>query len=284
MFVRGYKFLFVHSSPGFKYPAYNNTRKGFARHRHYHISVFDTFSCPLCFNYYNKSVYTFFSDRKREHYDQLYNNIFKWLDNLQINFFYDENTHYILDKIQVEMGKDSVFYDDARRHMPKSMRRNIESLEKDMDAYNAYVQTSNVAIDNRIKEIVTRPIDTKLTDEQISTIYRLVKTGFSQAIKGEQEVLTFIKNWDLVAKLKSHGFTTQQEFDSASNILRTIQQDQIIVEHVKQVQSNLIGLRTKSEVVMKQSRGISSRIVSHRYTAHHRCCPSLIKEMWHTLF
>jgi hypothetical protein len=70
--------------------------------------------------------------------------------------------------------------------MPKRMKENIDNYDKDLHAYNAYVQTSNVAIDDRIKEIVTRPIDAKLTDDQISTIYRLVGTAFSQA--------TFIKS------------------------------------------------------------------------------------------
>ncbi|HXX96791.1 MAG TPA: hypothetical protein VEL11_06710 [Candidatus Bathyarchaeia archaeon] len=95
----------------------------------------------------------------------------------------------------------SIFYDDARKHMPKRMKENIDNYDKDLHAYNAYVQTSNVAIDNRIKEIVTRPIDAKLTDDQISTIYRLVGTGFSQATKSEQEVSTFIKNWGSKIKI-----------------------------------------------------------------------------------
>ena len=268
---------------GFKYPACRSS-KGFVRHHQYNTGNFYGISSPICFNHYNESVYTFFSDRRREHYDELNSNVFVWLENLVIEFFDEQNQQDILQKVYAEMGKDSIFYDDATRHMPKSMKQNIESFEKEVCAYNAYVQTSNVEIDNRIKEIVTRPIDIKLTDEQISTIYRLVKTGFSQAIKGEQEVSTFIKNWDLVAKLKSHGFIAQPDFDNASNILGTIQQDTIIIDRVKQVRSNLIGLRTRQEVIKRQSKEISSLIVNHRYKAHHRCCPSLIREMWHTFF
>jgi hypothetical protein len=117
--------------------AYRINRE-FVGHQHYHISVFDTFSCPVCFNYYNKSVYTFFSDRRREHYDELNNNVFVQLDNLEIIFFDDENPHYILEKIQVEMAKDSMFYDDARRHMSKKMKQNIEDFENQLNAYNTY--------------------------------------------------------------------------------------------------------------------------------------------------
>ena len=60
------------------------------------------------------------------------------LDNLEIIFFDDENPHYILEKIQVEMAKDSMFYDDARRHMSKKMKQNIEDFENQLNAYNTY--------------------------------------------------------------------------------------------------------------------------------------------------
>lgn len=275
----------MYPESGFKYRTCRISKEFDGRHQ-YNTGDFYHSSRPIRLNHYNKSVYTFFSDRKREHYDELNNNVFVWLDDLHIEFLDDENPHYILEKIQVTMGKDTMFYYDARRHMPKKMKQNIENLEKNLNAYNTYIQTINIIIDNSIKGIIARPPllfpASKLKNEQISIIYRLVKTGFSQAIKGEQEVSTFIKDWDFSGKLKSHGFIKQEEIDNASNLLGIIQD--LIMDHAKQAQSNIIGLRAEQEVIKRQSKQISSRIVTHRYRAHHRCCPSLIKELWHTLF
>ena len=62
----------------------------------------------------------------------------------------------------------------------------------------------------------------------------------------------------------------------------TIQQDPIIIEHIRKVRSNRIDLEKRQEVIRKQSKEISSKIDSHRYHARHRCCPSLLKEIWHS--
>lgn len=252
--------------------------------QHNDTSLFDCVSCPICFNYHHKSVYAFFSERRRAHYDELNNDVFVPLGGLRIIFYGDENPHYILEKFQVGMTEDLIFYDDARRHMPKKMKQNIENFEKNLNTCNVYIGTSNVTIDNRIKEIIARPIYAELKNEEVSSIYNIVKTGFSQAIKGNEEVSTTIKNWDLPAKLKTYGFETQREIDNTTNILGAIQQDQIIVEYVTNVRNNKIDLQNKLDVIKNQSKDISSLIASHRYKARHRCCPSLIKEMWYTLF
>lgn len=176
------------------------------------------------------------------------------------------------------MGKDSPFYDDARRHTPKKMKQDIENFEKDLTACNVYIQTSNVKIDNRIKEIITRPTYAKLTTEQVSSIYGMLKIGFSQAIRGEEEVSTYMKNWNFSSKLRSYGFNTEEEINIGSNILGAIRYDRTIMEAITQVQKNRIDLQNKQDEIRKQSKQISSKIDSHRYHARHRCCPSIIKE------
>ena len=207
-----------------------------------------------------------------------------WLDNLHFDFFDNENPNYILEDIHAMTGKDSMFYDDARRHMSKRMRHNIDSFENNLMNCNDYIHSSNLTIDNRIKEIIARPVSHRLTNEQISSIYRIVKIGFSQAIKGQEDVPTTIKNWDLSTKVRAHGFTIQTDTDNAKNILAAIQQDQAIIDKVTELKSMITDLETQQDVIKNQSREISSRITSHHYRGRHRCCPSLIKELWYTLF
>jgi hypothetical protein len=109
-------------------------------------------SCPICLDYYSWSIHTFFSERIREHYDELKNNVFRWLDNLHLGFF-DETNVDILPKIYAQMGKDSMFYDDAKKHMSRRMKENIEKFEKSLISYNEYIDSSNAVISQRIKEI-----------------------------------------------------------------------------------------------------------------------------------
>jgi hypothetical protein len=275
----------VYSDSGFKYPACRISEEIVGFNEYTDIlqrsnGGCECASCSLCGNYYSKSIYAFFSERRREHYDELNNNVFIWLDNLHLEFFEDENPHYILEKIQIEMATDSMFYDDARKHMSKKMKQNIENFEKNLSACNVCIHTSNVTIDNRIKEIIARPVYAKLTNEQVSSIYRIVQIGFSQTIKGDDEVSTIIRKWDFSSKLQTYGFT-EQDVDNASNILGAVQQDQIIVECPIQVRKNIARLKSQQDVIKKQSKEISSRIASHHYRARHRCCPSLIKELWH---
>lgn len=134
-------------------------------------------SCSFCCSYNNRSIYAFFSERRREHYDEL-NEVFTWLDNLHIDFFDIENPYYVLPRIEVGVGKDSMFYDDATRHMSKKMKQNIENFEKSLNTCNAYIQSSNIAINNLIKE---KPAYANLTNEQSSSIYRMTKIAFKQS-------------------------------------------------------------------------------------------------------
>ncbi|MFZ0513689.1 MAG: hypothetical protein WAM14_18935, partial [Candidatus Nitrosopolaris sp.] len=180
--------------------------------------------------------------------------------------------------MNVVVGKDSPFYQDARRHMPKKMKQDIDDLEMEMDlnTYNAYIQKSNIVIDSRIKEIIARPIYAKLTDGQISSIYRILQFGFSRAIKHTEEVSTYIKNWGFSSKLRLHGFNTEQEINTATTILGTIEYDQNIIELVTKVQNNRMDLEEKIDIIKNQSKKISSKIDSHQYQSRHRCCPSFI--------
>jgi hypothetical protein len=230
-------------------------------------------------SYHSKSVYAFFSERRREHYDELNNNVFSWLDNLWIDYFDDGNEQHILQEMDVGIRTDSPFYHDARRHMSKKMKQNIEDLEMDLNVYNVYIQNSNVIIDSRIREIIARPAYAKLTNEEVSSIYGMLQVGFSQAIRGTEEISTYIRKWDFSSKLRSYGFNTDMEVNTGSAIFGAIQYDQNIIEPITKVRSNRIDLQNKIDVIRNQSKEISSKIASHHYQARRRCCPSFIKEL-----
>jgi hypothetical protein len=76
---------------GFKYPASDINRRDveYERRRHY-ISHSYTRDCDRDSSdyYYDQcsgAILRFFRDRKREHYDELNNNVFVWLKDLKLN-------------------------------------------------------------------------------------------------------------------------------------------------------------------------------------------------------
>jgi CII-binding regulator of phage lambda lysogenization HflD len=96
----------------------------------------------------------------------------------------------------------------------------------------------------------------------------------------DEEVSTYIKNWDLSSKLRLHGFNTEQEINTGTAILVTIErQVRNIIELVTKVRNNRMHLEEKIDKIKNQSKKISSKIDSHQYQSRHRCCPSFIKEL-----
>lgn len=181
------------------------------------------------------------------------------------------------------MNKDSMFYNDARRHMSRQMRKNVDNFEKSLKDYNDYINSNNEIIGNRINEIISRPVYSKLTNDQSSSIYSIVQLAFSQAIKGTDDVKTTLEKWNMATKLRSHGFNNQAETD-AKSILAAIEQDQNIMDRIKELKSKINNLVKQQNIIKGQSREISNQIQHKVYRSVRRCCPNLIKELWHTLW
>jgi hypothetical protein len=112
----------------------------------------------------------------------------------------------------------------------------------------------------------------------------MVKIGFSETIQSQEEISADLTKWDFNSKLTSYGFVSQTDADKARNILGTIQQDQAILEILKELKNNITALKKQQDIIQGQSKEISSRISSHHYRTRRRCCPSLLKEMWHSVF
>jgi multidrug resistance efflux pump len=163
------------------------------------------------------------------------------------------------------MGKDSMFYDDAKRHMSRRMRHNIDNFEKSLKDYNDYVNSNNPIIDNGINGIISKPVYGKLTSDQISSIYSVIQIAFSQAIKGADDVETAIKKWDLAAKLRTSGFNTQSEIDNVKSILAAIEQDQNTMDRIKELKSKINNLVKQQDIIKSQSKEISDQIQHNRY-------------------
>jgi hypothetical protein len=148
-----------------------------------------------------------------------------------------------------------------------------------LESCNNYIKSSNEGIDKRIREIISRPVFSRLTDEQTSSIYRILKIGLSQAITSQKELLSVIKEWDFASKVNSYGFTTEFEGNNAKNILASIQQDQTILSVIKEVRDKITDLERLASIIKIQSNEISSRIDSHHYKVRRRCCPPLIRDV-----
>jgi hypothetical protein len=278
----------VCSNSEFKYPIYNTDQEygriGCFGHFNRSFGDCDCSIGPDYIGFTFANGLSFFRGIRLEHYYQLRENVFVWLDRLHFQYLQNENRRYILENIYVEMGKDSMFYDDARRHMSRRMRENIDNFEKSLKDYNVYVNSSNPTINDGINGIISKPVYGKLTSDQISSIYSTVQIAFSQAIKGADEVETSIKKWNMASKLSTHGFNTQPEMDNGKNILAAIQQDESIINTTKELKSRINNLIKQQDIIKSQSKEISDEIQHNRYKGVRRCCPTLIKELWHTMW
>jgi hypothetical protein len=73
-----------------------------------------------------------------------------------------------------------MFYEDARKHMSRTMKKNVDNFDEALESCNNYIKSSNEGIDKRIREIISRPVFSRLTDEQTSSICRILKIGLSR--------------------------------------------------------------------------------------------------------
>jgi hypothetical protein len=124
--------------------------------------------------------------------------------------------------------------------MSRKMKYDIDNFEKSLKECNDYIDSKNPLVNNRINEIISRPVYGKLSDDQISSIYNIVQICISQAIKGTDDVESFIKNWDMAAKLGTHDFTTRSEIDNGRSILAAIRQDNTIMDKIKELKSKIV--------------------------------------------
>jgi hypothetical protein len=237
---------------------------------------FDGSSCDCypdqCFG----ATLLFFRDRKREHYENLNSNVFVWLNTLKID--YSDRDDEMLPKIVISIPKDSIYYNDARKHMSKKMKKNLDNFERDVENCNKYIEQINPTIRERIQSIISQPIHGRPSTEEISSIRSIVKTGYYQAIKSTDNVEDFIRGWDLTSK---SGFTVS---DTMRNILGAIQQDASVWKNILELQTKISQLTTEATVINNQSKEISLLMTHNRYRAKRICCPSLVKEIWHNIF
>jgi hypothetical protein len=176
-----------------------------------------------------------------------------------------------------------MFYDDAKRHMSRKMKKNLDNFENNVKRCNEFIDQINPKIREGIKAIVFEPIHGHISDEDVSSINGIVKTGYYQAIRSVDDIADAIRKWDLASKINSRGLTGK-EADRARIILGTLQQDQPILNHLRGLQKKISDLTAEANIINSQATEIYSLITNHRYRAKHMCCPFLIKELWQSLF
>jgi len=221
----------------------------------------------------------FFRGLRAEHYQQLYNNVFVWLNNPALmKDETDANIRNTLQKLIFDVQQTSISYEDARKHMPRKMRKNIDNYKKAIEDYNTYIDNINPSVTQRIQDI----IDTNLPEQKRDWIYDLAKIGFCQSLFKEENVAAALRNWNLPDKVVSRDFVNA-EANSARNILNAIQEDQTILRTLDTVQNRIRSLTEHKNTIARQSNEISNQIVHNRYRGRRWCCPNLIKELWHSL-
>jgi hypothetical protein len=228
----------------------------------------------------NDAIFHFFRDRKRKHYDELNNNVFVSLKDLELEYV-ENDVDYIM-KISYTIPKDPMFYNDAKKHMSRGLRKNISKFEKNVIACNEYIDEINPNIKKIIENIIAEPIHASISNEATTEVYRIVKIGFYQAVRSVDDVAIAIRKWDLSAKVGSRDFG--KDTDRTRNILGTIQENSKIIGYVKGLQRKILDLKKEIDSINNQANEIYSLIINHRYHKKRLCCPSLIKEMWHDLF
>jgi hypothetical protein len=190
----------------------------------------------------------------------------------------DANIRNTLQKLVFDVQQTSISYDDARKHMPRKMRKNIDNYKKAIEDFNTYVDNINPSVTQRIQDI----IDTNLPEQKRDWIYDLAKIGFYQSLFKEENVAVALRNWILPDKVASRDFV-DAEVASARNILNAIQEDQTILGALEKIQIKIRSLAEQRNNIARQSKEISNQIIHKHYRGRRWCCPNLIKEMWHTL-
>jgi hypothetical protein len=248
--------------------------------------------CSSCFIHspiLHDTELRFFSGLKKAHYDQLNEHVFIPLSLMQLRFDPTSHTNLTqtIDRISVEIPTYSAFYNDARKHMSRGFKKHVDNLLTQFNQFNVNVNTANTIVTNRINEIISRAMPGPLSPENTQTLYNMVHNAFCEVIQRTEALQTAFSIYGMTTKV-SDGRTGAYAFgnqrDLAINILTTIEHDVNISQQLEVLRNNMSQLRELVTPVIIRSKEISSEINLSRYKGRHRCCPSLIKELWHNLF
>jgi len=272
----------------FKYPVYRIS-EGNAEFRQY----YDFFNCDTCYCKCDSGIayldftyaydIPFFRGLRLEHYQELNNNVFVWLSGLDlVKDESDVNARNTLFKLVFDVQQDSLSYDDARKHMPKKMKKNIDNYKKYIQEFNSHIDIINQKLAVRIQDIINRPVFGGLPQEKTNWIYDIVRIGYSQTLLDKENVDIAIKNWNLADKVRSRDFV-DDEINNVRNILGAIAGDDVILQWLQETQDKIKYLTKIKDNIVNQAKEISIRIEIKRYRGVRRCCPNLIKELWHTI-
>ena len=176
-----------------------------------------------------------------------------------------------------------MFYDDAKRHMSRKMKKNLDNFENNVKRCNEFIDQINPKIREGIKAIGIRTDTWTYIGRRCFLNQRYSKNGILPSHRSVDDIADAIRKWDLASKINSRGLTGK-EADRARIILGTLQQDQPILNHLRGLQKKISDLTAEANIINSQATEIYSLITNHRNRAKHMCCPSLIKELWQSLF
>lgn len=210
--------------------------------------------------------------------------VFIPLSNLRnLEFQHTVNRH-ALSRLRINIPANSAFYADARKHLSKQVRNNIDKLLERFSDYNGQIDAINPTMTSRINEIINPAMPGPLDERFVPSIYQIIRDAFQEVIlTPEGSIEDALRNHDMRRKVHvdrtgAYGFTGQEQ--RAINILNTIEANTQIRQELQGLRNRIIDIRSLIDNISSQASGIIQEIHERRYHKKRLCCPSLIKELW----
>jgi hypothetical protein len=181
---------------------------------------------------------------------------------------------------------DSAFYSDGRRHLSKQVKKKIDELLKQLNAYNKQVDSLNPAMSSRINEIINPAMPGPLDEKFVPSIFQIIRDAFTSVVlTSDGEIEDAFKSYDMQRKIQqngtgAYGFTGQEQ--RAISTLNAVETNTRIRQDLQGLRNMIVNIRLLVNSIGNESSEIIQEIYDNRYHKKRLCCPSLIKELWHS--
>jgi hypothetical protein len=236
-------------------------------------------ACPICCYYNYGDVFTFFRNLRQQHYDQLNQHVFIPLSNLRPQF--DQPDGQPLARLLVIIPTNSDFYAEARRHMNQNLRDEIDRVLTRINNYNNQVETLNQTLTGIINGIINQPALGTLNPIHIPSIFQMTALAIRDVLlRPENTIQEAFANYDMGSQVGG-GFRFNGQEQIAIRILSNIQDNLEIRESLEQLRNTIRDIVGDMNNISTQALETDTEIQQQRYRRRRRCCPSIIREIFH---
>ena len=139
---------------------------------------------------------------------------------------------------------------------------------------------------SRINGIINPAMPGPLDEKFVPSIYQIARDAFEHVIlTSEGEIEDVLRSYDMQHKVHlngsgAYGFTGQEP--RAINILHTIEVNTQVRQDLQNLRNMIKDIMLLINEIGGQTSEIIQEINDNRYHKKRLCCPSLIKELWHS--